>query len=143
MQPGLKLTIGLISAGFLLTASGIAFGVYWWTTHKDPFLASGKAMIQAGANFGRTVDQQACWDSALVRHRADNSVGATIWTSLYVRGCLQASRVTPGFCRTIPSPSDTLRTVHWRLEQCEQAKFVDNNCHHIFGAIQQSCHSHR
>lgn len=142
MPAALKVVIAVITAGFLITVAGLAFGLYWWSTNKDQFLASAKAISREGAIFGQSVDQQACVDSALARHRANSSPAATIWTGLYVRGCLQSSRVTPGFCRSIPSPANMLNTVRWRMHQCEQVGLVDNNCHHVMGAVQRGCHPH-
>lgn len=124
----------------LLFAAIIGGGLYWLKKHSGEYLEAGKNAIEEGARFGQTVDSETCVDNSLARYKQNPGLSDSIRTGLFLRGCLEKSRPTPGFCDKVPPQSELMKSVGWRLGQCQKAGINDNYCQQIVGQVQEYCH---
>lgn len=140
MRTFVKVLIVLFITGVLLLVGVVGIGVYWWKTHKGEYIEAAKGAAEEGVRFGRGLDNQACVDAALSRHKQNPGFGTSIKLGLFLQGCLQASSETPGFCTDVPEESEIMKTVTWRLAQCQKAGFNDSYCQQIVSQVQKYCH---
>jgi len=131
----------IITAVILVLGAGvvIAGGIYWVASHKDAWLAKGKATINEGKEFGKGTDQEGCVAEGAKRHRDDPSISNGIAVQLFMQGCLRSSRATPGFCDNVPRQTEFVKSAQWRLEQCSKYNLQDNQCAQVFTVVQQYC----
>jgi hypothetical protein len=122
----------------------VGAGIYWWTRHgRQAVAATAKYMEDAG-EAGKKTDNQGCLDQALERYKKDEGFGGAISTSLFLQGCLQESRPTPGFCDDVPSPNDVLKGSAWQNKKCRDAGVPsDQYYRQIFAGVQQYCYRER
>lgn len=134
---------GLIITGVVLViviAIGIAAGVYWLSTHGGEFMEKTKQAMLDGRNFGKTTDNQGCVTETLSRYKQNPGFGAAFSTQLFLQGCLQASKETPGFCDNVPKRMEFMKSGQWQVQQCAQNNLQrDTFCPQIFGQIQTFC----
>ncbi len=140
MKPLAKVLLAGCSVLVLLAVAGIA-GVAWFVrTHKDDFVAQARKARSDGAQTGRNLTEGRCVDDALSRYINDKGVLGGVRTRVWLEGCLEASQPTEGFCNGVPSESELMRTVHWRVGQCQARGFTgDSTCPNILAAVQQYC----
>ena len=132
----------LIISGTCLLLGAVALvgaGVYWWTHHSRVLIQAGKNAVKEGSVFGKSADNQGCLDEALSRYKQNKGFGGGISTGLFLTGCLEASRATPGFCDDVPKPTEFIRSAHWQINKCEEAGLPDQYCRQLFSQVQQYC----
>ncbi len=57
-MPGwLKVLLIVLAVVVVLAIGAIAAGIYYVSSHKDAWLAKGKAVMTEGKDFGRSTDQ--------------------------------------------------------------------------------------
>jgi hypothetical protein len=125
----LVLGIGLVGAG-----------VYWFKAHGAEMLASMSAADSAGRQFGVSTDNQGCITDALAPGKQTISITEVIRSTAYLHGCLEASRVTPGFCDSVPSPTAFTKSISWTQAQCAKVAAQNPFCSQIMGNVQRFCH---
>jgi hypothetical protein len=96
-----------------------------------------------GVEFGRRTDQQGCQDEAFHRlkmgRRAANPISSRA-TSLFLYGCLQTSRATPGFCRDAPGDDSFLGVRKWAQDRCHrEGAGSDDVCVSLFMEVSNAC----
>ena len=140
-MPGwLKALLIVLVIIVVLVVGAIVAGVYWLSSNKDALIARGKAVITEGRDFGRNTDNQGCVDESISRYKQDPGFSSTISNSIFMRACLDSSRPTPGFCKEVPTPTEFIKSAHWRVSQCRRVDLAsDSNCQNLFQPVQQFC----
>jgi hypothetical protein len=116
----------------------------WWNQNSAEFLASGKAHMDKGTAAGRTLDESGCVASAAgaLGGEASSSIALGIANSLELSGCLETSRVTPGFCDEIPPRTEIIATGQWIASVCNQIGQAGNtSCNTMIQIIPEYCTS--
>ncbi len=97
----------------------------------------------AGVEFGRGADQVGCRDEALRRLRAATRAHDVIKrreTQLFLNGCFQTSRATPGFCADAPKEDAFFSVRQWSQEQCQKTGAGgDDVCVSLFMEVSDTC----
>ena len=84
---------------------------------------------QAGSEFGSTTDQRGCINEGLKRGKKLELLDfdPQIENEYFVRGCLESSRATPGFCDGVPSGFWNIFN-DWDKKQCEKTNVITPIC---------------
>jgi hypothetical protein len=128
----------------VVIAIGIGAGIYWLSTHGGEFLEKTKQSMIDGRNFGKTTDNQGCVTETISRYKQSPGFSAVLSTQLFLQGCLQASRETPGFCDNVPKRMEFMKSAQWQAEQCSQNNLLrDSYCPQIFAQVQTFCEVRR
>src|SRR5258708_21853730 len=140
MKPIAKVLLAGCSVLVLLAVAGIA-GLAWYVrAHKDDLLAQARKVRSDGAQTGRNLTEARCVDDALSRYINDKGVIGGVRTQVWLGGCLEASQPTEGFCNGVPSESEFMRTVNWRVDQCRARGLTgDSTCPNILAEVQRYC----
>lgn len=117
----------------------IAAGVYWWTHHSRELIQAGKNAIGEGSEIGKRTDNQGCLDEALSRYRQNRGFVGGMSTGLFLTGCLDSSRPTPGFCDDVPGRREFIKSAQWQIRKCEEAGLPDQYCRQLYSQVQQYC----
>jgi hypothetical protein len=130
------LKYGLIGCGALLVLLVVvAVGGYFWITRNPQFGEAAGAATQEGARFGLQADEAACVEAGAGRVGEVGTITAGLAAGAFVRGCLEFSRETPGFCENVPPPTALRRTIAWRQERCGD----DAACGQVMQIVQTYC----
>jgi hypothetical protein len=125
----------------LILVVAIAGGLYWWSTNGKQLIAQAGKAVQEGKEFGAHTDNQGCVSGALTRYKQNKGFGGALSTSLFLKGCLDGSRPTPGFCDSVPKELEFTKSAEWRIRQCSIAGVSDEYCPQIFSQVQKFCAS--
>lgn len=139
MSTGIKVILIVAALVLLLVVSIAGFGVYWWTQHGQGMIERAQNARNEGQEFGRQTDNAGCLNEALTRHRARPNFSDAIANNLFLNGCLETSRRTPGFCDGVPRADEFQATINWQLQRCREANLQDNYCGQIFQQVQRHC----
>lgn len=107
------LFLGIIGAGA---------GIYWWTRHGRQAVANTVKTVEEAQEAGKKTDNQGCVDQALARYKQEEGLGGAISSSIFMQGCLQESRPTPGFCDDVPNPNDLVRATAWAAQEVQRCR---------------------
>lgn len=116
----------------------------WWNQNSAELIANGKAHMDKGMTAGRTLDESGCVATAAgaLGGEASSSIALGIANSLELSGCLETSRVTPGFCDGIPSRTEMIATGQWIASVCNQIGQAGNtSCNTMIQIIPEYCTS--
>jgi hypothetical protein len=140
MKPLAKYLLAGCSVLVLLAVGGIA-GVAWFVrAHKGDLLAQARRVRSDGAQNGKNLTETLCVDEALSQYVNDRGTFGGVRTRVWLGGCLEASQATEGFCNGVPSESEFMRTVNWRVDQCRARGLTgDSACPNILAEVQQYC----
>ena len=140
-MPGwLKALLIVVVVIILLVVGVVIAGVYWISRNKDAWIAKGKEVMTEGRDAGRKTDNQGCVDESISRYKKGPGFASTLSNSIFMRGCLESSRPTRGFCDDVPRQTEFIKSAQWRLSQCTRVDLKkDNNCQHLFTPVQQFC----
>jgi hypothetical protein len=140
-MPGwLKVLLIVLAVVVVLVIGAIAAGIYYVSSHKDAWLAKGRAVMTEGKDFGRSTDNQGCVDESVSRYKKEPGLTSVLSSSFFMRACLDASRPTPGFCDQVPKQTDFIKSARWRVEECQRINLSsDSNCQQLFTPVQQFC----
>lgn len=131
------LKVGLIGCGAIVVLVVLLFvaGGIWWNRNSDELMAGGETAAREGARFGLANDEAACFEEG--QRRAADAAGMqeTFTVGAFVRGCLEYSRPTPGFCENVPPPTAIRRTIAWQGERCG----TDGVCKTVLQSVQVYC----
>ena len=123
---------GAVAVLFVLAIAASTFLL----SRKDGSLQEGmKSGVAEGQRFGAGTDEAGCEAEAKRRAAATRSITGQMATGAFFRGCLQASRETPGFCENVPPPTAIRRTVEWQRTRCGG----DLGCAQVVPVIQTYC----
>ena len=123
----------------LLISAGVAIGVYWLSHRGREFIESTKKGVEQGIEFGQKTDERGCLTEAISRYKRNRGFSSAMTTAIFLRGCLDTSRPTPGFCDQVPGPTEIFKGAQWQMKQCEDAGITDSYCGQIFAQVQQYC----
>jgi hypothetical protein len=140
MTKGLKVGL-IVVASLLVTCFGGAYLLY--RNFVAPAVEQGTAAYADGEMFAANSDQQGCVNEARARGTRDSSMTSAIAQGLFLRSCLEKSRPTPGFCDSIPAPSDSTRRGDmeaWVKERCPGAQSSAPGCVMLEVQLQSFCH---
>jgi len=140
-MPGwLKVLLIIAIVVVVLILGVVGTGVVWWMKNKDALMARAKEVVAEGKEFGGHSDNQACVDEALNRYKKEPGFGSAMSTNIFLRGCLEASKPTDGFCESVPKTTDFMTSAEWQLEQCRRVDLAkDSYCRQLFQPVQQFC----
>jgi hypothetical protein len=131
------LKFGLIGCGaiivlvvLLIVGAGI-----WWNRNKGELMSGGAAAAREGARFGLAHDEAACFEEGQRRATDAADIQETFTVGAFVRGCLEYSRPTPGFCENVPPPNAIRRTIAWQNDRCG----TDGVCKNVLQNVQIYC----
>lgn len=93
---------------------------------------------QEGVEFGRTTDQRGCINEGLRRGNKLGIFASRVENDYFVKGCLQSSRATPGFCDGVPSGFKNIFT-EWDEKQCNKTNVPRTICTGILGEQIEFC----
>lgn len=101
------LKYGLIGCGALvaLVILAIVAGAIWFDRNRDVFVQAAGSGVQEGARLGLTTDEAGCVDAGMARMEGVASITEGVAIGSFVRGCLEFSRETEGFCETAEPPA--------------------------------------
>ena len=140
MPTWLKALLIVVVVVIVLVVGVVIAGVYWISRNKDAWIARGKEVMTEGRDFGRKTDNQGCVDESISRYKQEPGFTSTISNGIFMRGCLESSRPTPGFCDEVPRQTEFIKTAQWRISQCQHFDLEkDSNCHNLFAPVQQFC----
>src|SRR5205814_9065492 len=115
-------------------------GVDWISRNKDAWIARGTEVMTEGRNFGRKTDNQGCVDESISRYKKEPGLTATISNGLFMRGCLDSSRPTRGFCDDVPRQTEFMKTVQWRISQGRRFDVdKETSCQNRVARVPQLC----
>jgi hypothetical protein len=127
----------------IIMAAGVAAGIYWLSTHGGQFLEKSKQSMLEGEQFGKATDNQGCLAESIVRHKQTPGFSSALSTQLFLQGCLQASRATPGFCDDVPKRLEFVKSAQWQQQQCARNNLRDTYCPQLFSQVETFCERHR
>jgi len=136
MPRWLKILLIVAIVVVVLVLGVVGTGVVWWMKNKDALIARAKE----GKEFGGHSDNQACVDEALNRYKKEPGFGSAMSTNIFLRGCLEASKPTDGFCESVPKTTEFMKSAEWQREQCRGVDLAkDSYCRQLFQPVQQFC----
>jgi hypothetical protein len=138
------LKVLLIIGGLLvvLVIGVVVAGVYLARKYVPELVEAGKQTVAEGQEYGRRTDNEGCLDEAVARHGRSEGITDVIKINIFLRACLDASRPTPGFCDTVPQPTEFIRSAQWRVEECKRHGLsTERQCDQLFQQVQQFCYS--
>jgi len=137
----LILTISTIVLAVLLCIGGGAW--YWWQKNSAELIESGKAAMSEGRLIGTNVDESGCVSRAFDNHKADwnRSFSSSIKNSLWLSGCLEASKVQEKFCVDVPSQNEIVAVGVWSGVTCSQNGMSDSYCPNLLQNVAKYCSS--
>lgn len=140
MPTWLKVLLIILLVGILLVVGVIAAAGFWFYRNKDALQTKINDITTEARDFGQGTDNQGCVDETISRYKAEPGFTSAMSNAIFVRICLDNSRVTPGFCDSVPTQTEFRRTAQWRKEQCQRAGLErDSYCESLFTPIQQFC----
>ena len=136
------IAVDLVRAGVLvvLVIVALVVGIIYVARNKDTWRAKGRHVVAEGRNFGTNTDNQGCLDESIARYKKETGHLSAISTNLFMGGCLESSRPTPGFCDKVPV-GDMMKLGEWRAEQCRHYDLGnDLNCkYYLFIPVPMFC----
>ena len=131
--------------GVVAVAAMVGTGVYLWKQYGPQFVAGVEQGAQEGKAFGGKTDNQGCVDEGVRRHRQAAGISDFIKSGVFMQGCLEASRETPGFCDGVPDRLQFIKSVTWREEQCAKHGLggQQDTCGKLFEQVQRHCERRR
>ena len=139
MSRNVKIILSLVVSIVLLFVIAIGASVYWLSKHSGEYLEAGRRTIEEGERYGHGTDNVGCLREALARHKQNPSLTNALANNLFLRGCLEASRPTEGFCNDVPKPTEFVKAARWQIRQCQQAGLTDGYCGQLFSQVQSFC----
>jgi hypothetical protein len=112
-----KTLLGILCVVAVLVIGALVLGIVYVVRNKDAWRAKNREVVAEGNSFGNGTDTQGCVDESMVRYKKQPGILNANSINLFVRGCLESSRLTPGFCDKIPVGKG-MELMEWRKEQC-------------------------
>ena len=130
----------IIVAGLLLLVGGAWF---WWDQNGSDLLDAGKTAMEEGQRSGSELTETSCMSTAIDRHKADTnrSFGSALRNSLWLSGCLNASRPQEQFCVGVPASDEILTMAMWSTQMCAKNGIDDPTCPNLMQSVSNYCAS--
>jgi hypothetical protein len=140
-MPGwLKALLIVAVIAVLLIVGVVCAGVFWWMKNKDALMGRMKEVATEGKDFGGHSDNQGCVDESISRYKKEPGFISVMSATLFMSGCFESSRPTPGFCDNVPRVTEFVKSAQWRVDQCRRIDLSrDRYCQQLFQPIQQFC----
>jgi len=86
----------------------------------DEYMKETERGRVAGAEFGRTTDQNGCVENALVRSRdcGPMDMSCQMFSQGFLPKCLETAEPVAGLCDGVPGPNDFAGSIRYRTEYC-------------------------
>ncbi len=103
---------------------------------------SGALKMTEGEEYGINVSDETCVISGVEKYKSNPSpsLGSEVDNSLWLAGCLKASRKSESFCNAVPEIEDLTNSVQWINSECLQFGRSDPYCASLFQSVQRHCH---
>ena len=127
------LKYGLIGCGVLvlLFVVAIVVGMMWFKGKEGDFAE----ITREGVRWGLVRDEEACFQEAQRRAAAATDFAGQVGVGQFMRGCLEYSKPTQGFCDNVPPPTSIGKTAAWQSQRCG-----DNvHCRTVIQVVQTYC----
>ena len=135
----------LLGCGGVLIVIGVIVivGGYFAMNYAERRLEeSSRPDVEAGASFGKTVDQQGCIDEGLRRAKSMTIFDIGKGTSLdnFIGSCLKSAAPVKDFCVGVPGFWN-MNDSQWVVEQCRKAGVDEkkSGCSYVFQAKHHYC----
>lgn len=127
----------LIGCGGLIVLVIIAVvGLGWWVARNgDRIKASAASVVAEGEKAGAGTDQNGCIEKA--KAYGGGGLRAAFNVNAYLEGCMRTARETPGFCASVPRPTELRRAIAYQNEQCRGS--TNATCQSVIQAKMQYC----
>lgn len=140
MPTWLKVVLVVVGLLFVLAVASVLGLVYMAKRYGPGLMEAGKHSIDEGREYGRRTDNEGCVNEAVARHKRVSGIGDMISNGIFFRGCLDASRPTPGFCDDVPSRLEFMKAARWQLDECKRYGLTpESQCGQLFQQVQQFC----
>ena len=140
--------VALIS--IVIVGSIAIFVFYEWQVKKSRawFDKTLKDALAEGYKIGKESNEQQCLNIIVSRvnernlSKSKKKANFTQMTTdgLFLKGCLEKSKASNGFCKDIPNKKEFRKSVRWRLLRCRELHLEKNTCTVLLGVIQNYCH---
>ena len=137
---GLKIFLIVVGAVALLVALLIGGFAWWFSSNKDELKAIGDQIKAEATEFGRGRNGEACLSEGLRKLAACDGFMCSVKTRVDLGACLQAAEPSPNLCEGAPPRGSIVDSVHWLRKQCAEISLDDDDCHGLFGELQDFCH---
>lgn len=113
-----------------------------WLPEWNKELADRSAEFRSnGLEFGKTADQQACFDEALTSFNRCSGFACTITHGKFLKACWETAELTEGFCEGVPAynekPSDDDKS--WARHACWDRDIRGEGCRLLMRQQQFLC----
>jgi hypothetical protein len=140
MPTWLKVVLVIVGLLFVLAVASVLGLVYMAKKYGPGLMEAGKQSMDEGHKYGRSTDNEGCVNEAVARHKRISGLGDMISNGLFFRGCLDASRATPGFCDDVPTRLEFMKSARWQLDECKRHGLSpESQCGQLFQQVQQFC----
>ncbi len=143
MSKNMKVVLIILGCVLLLCTGIAGAGFYWFSTSGRQMLEQvkndSKKVIEEGAVYGRSVDQNACLTESIKRVSADSSITNTMSATFFLTACLKTGKPTPGFCDGVPAQSEILKTSEWAIKKCVAAGSPGQGCPQLMQVVIRHC----
>ena len=127
---------GVIVAVILLFVTAVVGGYLYW-------LKQNKGDLQAkqteGLAFGKTTDDNGCWQEAVKRQKNTKDFGASLKNNSFLLACLAAASNPPNFCDGVPLPGQMIDSITWTGQRCSQLDLSQTDCQGLLRTLQTYC----
>jgi hypothetical protein len=136
----LKVVLVIVGLLFVLAVASVLGLVYVAKKYGPGLMEAGKHSMDEGHKYGRSTDNEGCVNEVVARHKRISGLGDMISNGLFFRGCLDASRPTPGFCDDVPTRLEFMKSARWQLDECKRHGLSpESQCGQLFQQVQQFC----
>ncbi len=146
MSKGLKIFLIIVAVvcggGVLVMAAG-----YFFVKSQAPGLVeNSRKTIEEGAKYGRGKKDALCVTHVMKRAQpcGEYELKCQVGNAVYLQACLKASQPTTAFCAAVPSESQLMESVKWRVAVCKSyPKVKPRVCQSIQAMVQKHCKSRK
>src|SRR5256885_3601193 len=121
MATWIKVTIIVVVTVVVLLIAVVGVGIYWVSKHGPELARSAEKNVREGRDFGESTDDNGCVSETISRYKKEPGFNTSIVTNLFLRGCLDTSRATQGFCDGVPARTEFMKSGQWQVKKCEEA----------------------
>lgn len=144
MPTWLKVTLVIAGLLVMLLVAAVVAGVYVVRRYGPELVEATKRNVEEGQEYGRRTDNEGCLNEAVARQVRAEGFRDLFKNNLFIRGCLEASRPTPGFCDDVPHRTDFMKAIAWQAQQCQRHGLTQQQqCGQLFQQVQQFCELRR
>ena len=134
----------------LVILSGLGFyfwvelyGDAWLVAFNDERQQTTDQQLATGRALGETLNQQGCFDEALLRVDNCHAFNCTVDVGNLLRGCWETSQPAPKFCESVPAYQDKMTEDDktWARHGCWDLNSKSQGCRLLMRQKQQLCES--